>query len=119
MDETVMSCTSHNTKLLKTIFCLGLEAGSVPPAPFRARAALLRSHVLFKQAKRRVRRARRVLAASRPPGTLPLAYLMTRENVNVPLLPAASNEIVSVYLVALTVATEPEPESLGEPEASV
>lgn len=32
-----------------------------------------------------------------------------------PEAPAASEAIVSVYFVALTVTTVPEPESLGEP----
>jgi len=36
-----------------------------------------------------------------------------------PETPGAREAIVSVYLVALTVTTTPEPESLGEPELVV
>ena len=44
---------------------------------------------------------------------------MERLKVKMAEAPGATEATVSVYLVALTVATTPEPESLGEPELVV
>jgi hypothetical protein len=45
--------------------------------------------------------------------------LIDRLNVNTAELPGATDATVSVYFVALTVATTPEPESVGLPELVV
>ena len=44
---------------------------------------------------------------------------MERLKVKMAEAPGATEATVSVYLVAVTVATTPEPESLGEPELVV